>query len=346
MTRKLVTTRLIKELVPIYGADNVELAKIDGWQCVVKKGEFKVGDVGVYFEIDSFLPIEPRYEFLHKSSFKVLNGIEGFRIRTTKCKKQLSQGLLLPLFEFPELDISLCDSAGTDLTEKLNVKLYEPPIPVTLSGITKGLFPSFIPKTDAERIQNLIDPFLIFMNEEFEVTEKLDGSSMTVYWCNNQLGVCSRNLELKESDTNTLWKIVKQSGLDKALTKLGRNIALQGEIVGESVQKNPLKIKGNKFFLFNIWEIDHNRYLTPNERYNLYNTIQNEIESDLFNHVPIVCKSLYLFSVYHDLNQILDFAEGNSLINNTCLREGLVFKPWNESLIILKAISNKYLLKY
>lgn len=241
MKRKLISIRKIKEIFPIKGADNIELAKIDGWQTVVKKGEFHKGDYGVYFEIDSFLPIEDRYEFLRKSSYKKLpNGTEGFRLKTIKLRKVLSQGLILPLSLFPE--IASIDT-GIDLSKRLNVTKYEAPIPAHLSGIVKGQFPSFISKSDQERIQNLPEYFEEYKDIEFEETEKLDCSSVTFYTNNEDFGVCSRNLELKESEDNTIWWLAKKLNIENTLFKLSKNIALQGEIVGEGIQKKQIEYK-------------------------------------------------------------------------------------------------------
>src|SRR5438876_1094061 len=93
--RKLASIRKISEVLPIEGADNIELVKVDGWQCVTKKGEFKPGDLCIYFEIDSFLPIRSEFEFLRKSSYKKMGDKEGFRLKTIKLRGHLSQGLVL-----------------------------------------------------------------------------------------------------------------------------------------------------------------------------------------------------------------------------------------------------------
>jgi hypothetical protein len=75
-----------------------------GWQCAVKKDEFKLDDLAVYFEVDRFLPEDDRYEFLRKTSWRdnADNG-KGFRITTIKLRGQFSQGLLLPFTSFPEM---------------------------------------------------------------------------------------------------------------------------------------------------------------------------------------------------------------------------------------------------
>ena len=344
MDRKLATIRTVREIAPIEGADAIELARLDGWQCVVKKGEFQAADQGVYFEIDSFLPIEPRFEFLRKSSLKRMNDEEGFRLKTIKLRGQLSQGLLLPLAAFPELAGQPLQE-GANVTEALRIQKYEPPIPAELSGIALGPFPSFIPKTDAERIQNLPDHFQAYGSDAFEITEKLDGSSMTVYHRDGQLGVCSRNLELVESEANTLWQIVRRSGLDRVLAELGRALALQGELAGEGIQKNPLRIRGQRLFLFHVFDIDRGAYLTPPERRVLYQTLRQKTGSELLDHVPVIGEAVRIFERYPSMDLLLSAADGKSQIAPQRDREGLVFKSLRHPNVVFKALSNRYLLK-
>lgn len=94
--RRLATVQQISELRPIEGADAIEVARINGWDVVVKKGDFKTDEMVVFCEVDSFLPIQPEYEFLRKSSYKKMSdGTEGFRLRTIRLRGQLSQGLLI-----------------------------------------------------------------------------------------------------------------------------------------------------------------------------------------------------------------------------------------------------------
>lgn len=333
-SRKLATVRKVLDIRPIEGADAIELAIIGGWQCVVKKGEFKIGDLGVYFEIDSLLPIEPRYEFLRKSSYKQLvDGTEGFRLRTVKLRGALSQGLLLPLKEFPGIP-----EDTYDLTTFLKVLKYEPPMPACLAGDMAGAFPADIPKTDAERIQNLPEYFEQYKNAEFEVTEKLDGSSCTLFRYNEKVGVCSRNWELLESDRSTYWVVAR-----KILPYLCKNIALQGEVVGEGIQGNPLKIRGQKFYLFNVYDLDSHVYLNPDDRMAYFRVLRN-VGADL-EHVPVIEPRLKVFLKYSTMESLLCYADGSSAICMGAAREGLVFKPWGFGALTFKAISNVFLLK-
>lgn len=364
MERKLVSIRRVKALEPIPNADNIEVARVDGWQCVVKKGEFKEGDYGVYFEIDSFLPIEPRYEFLRKGCYKKLsNGEEGFRLRTIRLRGTLSQGLILPLRLFPECDAlwegqEIEKYLDQDLSEGFDVKKYEPPIPPNLAGVCKGMFPSFIQKTDQERIQNLPEYFELFKDMEFEETEKVDGTSTTYYINEGEFGVCSRNLELKESEGNTQWRIARELDLENQLKKLKRNIALQGEMVGEGIQGNPYKLFGQHLFIFDIYDIDKRRYLTRKERLPIYleisdsllNTENGEIKSLLLHHVPTIRNNVKVFREHSAIDELLLRCEGESFLNSITQREGLVYKsceiyPPTGNIVSFKVINNWILLE-
>jgi RNA ligase (TIGR02306 family) len=226
---------------------------------------------------------------------------------------------------------------GYDLTDWLKIEKYEPPIPAQLAGKIKGMFPTFVKKTDQERIQNLPEYFSQYQDIEFEVTEKLDGSSCTYYWNEGQFGVCSRNLELLENENNSLWKIAKELKIKEYLTS--RNVAVQGEIVGEGIQGNPYNLQGQKFFVFDIWDIEHQRHFTPKERADF-------IKPSFMKQVPMLenANSMPLKTM---LDELLQASEGKSALNNLTEREGLVFKSIkriNGQVISFKVINNIYLL--
>jgi RNA ligase (TIGR02306 family) len=344
MSRKLVTIREVKNVVPITGADRIELAFIDGWQCVVKKGQFKKGDLAAYFEIDSFLPVKPEFEFLRKGCFrKMADGSEGFRLRTISLQKQLSQGLLLPLSDLGLQNVSL----GDDVTEIVQVKKYEAPIPACIAGEVRGPIPGVVRKTDQERIQNLVEYFELYKSLEFEETEKLDGASMSVYFNQGDYGVCSRKWSLKETQGNTLWSITRRLELIERMSKLGLNIAIQGEVIGEGLgegdetKSNPYKLVGQTFKIFDIWDIDKQYYLTSIERLDLVDRLGLKIDS----HVPILsyCK---VFEKFPTMNELLLHSQDNSRLANV-KREGVVYKSTQRigpQIISFKVISNSLLL--
>ena len=335
MERKLATIRKVSNITPILGADKIECIQVDGWQVVCNKGDFKIGDMGAYFEVDCFLPIEERFEFLRKNCYKkMVDGGEGHRLRTVRLRKCLSQGLLMPLSQFPELQDVV---EGQDVTNLLGVKLYEPPIPAQLHGEALGNFPYFIPKTDQERIQNLPEYFDLYKDVEFEITEKLDGTSCTFYYNEGHFGVCSRNLELKESDSNVYWKIAGALDLESKLSKVGiYPIAIQGEIIGEGIQGNPYKVKGQRFYCYDIYNIAEQRYFANWKA----RKIANECEIDYVPRLEVATTILN-----NSLLFLLDMACFQSLLNVEVMAEGIVCKAqYIESRMSFKVINNEYLL--
>ena len=339
--RKMATIRKIDALRPIPGADAIECAIVGGWTCVVKKDEFKAGDLAVYCEIDSWIPYEVA-PFLSRGNFPhVYNEVKGERLRTVKLRGQLSQGLLLP--RYAALDKVGEIYEGMDVSELLGITKYEAPIPAALQGEIKGMFPSRIPKTDQERIQNLSVELAEWCAEglTWEVTEKLDGSSMTVYVINGDVGVCSRNLDLKPNPDNSLWRAAYKHELPAKLANIGRNIAVQGELIGNGIQGNLYKMRDQDFYVYDIYDIDAGRYFTPAER---------RVFSDKheLNHCPVIAHYANLLDTLGitNIDDILKFAEGKSVLGNIVRpeREGLVFKC-NEKQVSFKAISNRFLLK-
>jgi RNA ligase (TIGR02306 family) len=354
--RKLASIAEITYIKPIEGADAIECAIVNGgWPVVVKKGEYNVGDVAIYLEIDSWVPHELA-PFLSKGQEpREYNGVKGERLRTVKLRGQISQGLLLPVtagFIITKLGAGpgakFTDYIGRDVTEVLGIQKWDPPIPAQLQGTMKGNFPHFIPKTDQERCQNLRkDIFEIHKDEIYEVTTKLDGSSMTVYVKNGEIGVCSRNIDLIETEGNSFWKAARDQNIVEALAHIcedkGEEYAIQGELIGEGIQGNPEKLKGQRFYLFDIYSITEGRYFSINERYSILDSMNNLYGADI-EHVPIVDGDLRVAQAYDTIDELLEYAEGSSL-NPQTKREGLVFKSW-ESDFTFKAIANSYLLKH
>jgi RNA ligase (TIGR02306 family) len=307
---------------------------------VVKKDEFKAGDLAVYCEIDSWIPHEVA-PFLSKGNFpRVYNEVKGERLRTVKLRGQLSQGLLLPLSTLTMVESELFE--GLDVSFPLGIVKYEAPVPAQLAGEVKGMFPGWIQKTDQERVQNLKEELDYWLREQhvWEVTEKLDGSSMTVYLRDGEFGVCSRNLELKPSETNSLWKVAVRNDLELKLRRANRNLALQGELIGEGIQGNPYKQKGQEFFLFDIYNIDTSKYFTPAER-------KAFVDEHDIKHVPVLAFGAELYDTLgiNSIDGILRFAEGKSVMGMVgCEREGVVFKS-KAMQCSFKAISNAFLLR-
>lgn len=331
MDRQLASIVQIANIQPIPNADAIEVASVKGWKVVIKKGELKIGDKAVYFEIDSFLPIKPQFEFLRKSSYRKLSdGAEGFRLKTIKLRGQLSQGLLVPLATFNLDDLEI----GTDVTEQLGVVKYEPPVPAQLAGEIKGLFPSFIPKTDEIRVQNLdID----VRGERVYITEKLDGSSFTAYFKDGEFGICSRNYELKETDSNAFWNAAKLLNLREKLTNHGKNIAIQGELIGPGIQGNPYMLKYPTIQFFTGYNIDEKRRMYFDEIEWLFFRLDLTM-------VPVVDPQ-YFIPVENTVDKLLELAIGKSHLNEETEREGIVIRGYDKD-FSFKSISNVYLLEH
>lgn len=337
--RKLASIRKITNIRPILGADMIEVATVDNWNVVVKKNEFRIGDFVIYFEIDSFLPIREEFEFLRKSSYKKMSdGTEGFRLKTIRLRGEVSQGLIVPLsFLHSIVNHSTEIVEGDDVSEILGVVKYEPPIPAQLVGEVIGYFPSFIQKTDEERIQNLTEYFESYKNYKYFASEKMDGTSTTIFLNQNEFGVCSRNLQLKFNPDNTYCKVVVQNNLEEKMRNLGRNLAIQGEIIGEGIQDNKYKIKGQKLLVFNIFDIDKYEYVSKEEMVNICTRFNLET-------VPTIYVD---FTLTETIDELLTLADGKSMLNSNTLREGLVCVSTNSPRrISFKTISNKFLLKY
>ena len=356
--RQLVTIRTVSELIPIEGADFIELAKVDGWQCIVKKGEFKVGDPGLYFEIDSMIPSDDeRFAFLSRGQVRT-----HYRIKTMRMRKVLSQGLLMPMSILTDTDQARLDYRTLDggpresLTDIFQIHKYEPSLPI--AGQQKGTFPShLVPKTDQERIQNLTKILKngFFYTHVWEVTEKLDGTSCTMFYHAEQpetesdvppemvdarVGVCSRNWEMQTGEEGSVYsRMFDQLDMDSKLRKLSRNIAIQGEIIGPSIQGNKYKLDKQTFFVFDIYNIDQRSYLTCGDRELMCKKLGLE-------QVPFVMLGE---SMDPDLDKLLELAQGHSALHKT-QREGLVFKSVTReqdgSVFSFKVISNKFLLKH
>ena len=341
--RKMATIRRIDGIRPIPDADAIECAVVGGWTVVVKKHEYRAGDIAIYCEIDSWIPTEIA-PFLSKGQEpREFEGIKGERLRTVRLRGQLSQGLLLPFTGAMAIGLGaqfgsrFSDYIGTDVSDILGIKKYEPPIPAQLGGQVRGHFPSSIPKTDQERIQNLSDKMTEWHDRGYtwEITEKLDGTSMTVFLeRDGRFGVCGRNWELAETDDNSLWKAARSDDIESKLRDLGKAIALQGELIGEGIQGNPYKIKGQRFYVYDAYDIRDTRYWAAIDRQRLMQELG-------LLHVPVVTHH----AIPDTIPGLLEFAEGKSHLNGITEREGLVFKCRENPGVSFKAISNRFLMK-
>ena len=342
--RKLASIQRVWDILPIDGADRIELAKVLGWQCVVNKGEFQKGDLGVYFEIDSFLPISPKFEFLRSSSYKKTDIMgEGFLLRTKKFKGQISQGLLLPLHYFGNIPVDI--ELGADVTEALGVRKYEIEERATTGGNIMGTLPYDVPHTDETRVQ--AEPGLIqeFAGLEYYITTKMDGSSHSVSIDENGFHVTGHNYEYKDDDSCAFYRLVNSMELrgkmEDLMKNLGlRTLTLQGEFCAPGIQQNRLKLQKPAWYVFTVRK--------DGKRFGLYEMI--EICQWLgVRMVPLEQTGRDLPSRYPTVESLLARADGE--YPNGGKKEGIVIRPvepvYSPTIgaeLSMKVVNNSYLL--
>ncbi|MDR3012028.1 MAG: hypothetical protein LBU70_02310 [Chitinispirillales bacterium] len=330
--RTLATIQRVKKISAIPESDFLEIAHIMGWQCVVKKGEFREGELGVYFEVDSFLPVDPRYEFLRNSSYRENpdNG-EGFRIRTVKLRGQLSQGLILPLPSFPEFEGF---NEGDDITENLGVKKWYVPETSTAGGVIIGDRPHGMPTSDEIRIQSATDLIERLSGKPYYITTKMDGTSGTAYYIDGKVGCCSRNKEIKDEPDALYWLPVYKYGLKEKLAALGKNIILIGEICGPGIQKNKLRLPAIEWYVFDIIDMDAGHCIPYDKICEICTTLGVAV-------VPLEERGE---SFTYSLEELLEKAKGKYLSGLD--KEGIVVRDAERpKLISFKVLNNDALLK-
>ena len=343
--RKLASIQRIWKIEPIEGADRIELAHVLGWQCVVNKGQFQPMDIGVYFEIDSFLPIRPEFEFMRATSYKKSDVMgEGFKLRTMRFRGEISQGLLLPLSQFPQIPAET--EIGTDVTELIGVKKWEIEERVTTGGTAIGTLPYDIPHTDETRVQE--EPALIqaFAGLEYYISTKMDGSSHSIGIDENGFHVTGHNYEYKDDGTSSFYELVKARGYREKMEAFAKkeNLAtftVQGELCAPGIQQNRLRLIKPEWYVFTIRE--------NGKRVGLRRMLEI---CDLLGleHVPIEEVGVDLPSKYPTVEALLARADGDYPKGGK--KEGIVVRPTEpvfcpliSASLSMKIVSNKYLLK-
>jgi len=335
--RKLASIQIVNSIKPIPNADAIECVGVLGWECVSKKGEFKVGDKCVYFEIDSLLPETETFEFLRKNCYR--KDLKKFRLKTAKLRGQLSQGLALPLSLFPDLyHLEAC----ADVTDLLNVEKYEPPIPAQISGDAKS-FSWPIAKTDEVRVQtdeglNLLGAL---HGKPYYLSLKLDGTSCSfiIDPSNKEFHVCGRNYSYKNKPNHSFWTINERYQVEERLRSIGENLALQGECVGPGIQQNKLGLPNIDYYIFNVVDTSTRKRLSLEDSLSVVKELK-------MNFVPILEKG---DSFKYNMEQLLEKAKGKyrehfENAKQHQEREGIVIRSLCGS-VSFKAINNEFLLQ-
>lgn len=378
--RALAHIEEIMSLSPIEGADRIEVAQVLGWKVVVEKGEFQVGDKVVYIEIDSRVPADnPYFAFLQDRKYKV---------KTIKLRGQISQGLIVPLDVLSRADYNIGDDVtdilGITKIEDVSLKKETDTKEVRLRQSHKKLakqkwfkymmryawfrelaykfllpkkkksgWPTWVVKTDSERIQNM--PWILKDKDtKFFVSEKCDGSSttFTLYKDKGKLKfmVCSRNVvqdtpdkksylnDVNGIEGNAYWEVAFKYDIEKKMrelfTELGaqNNLTIQGELIGPGVQKNKYQLKEREFKAFNLY-VDEK-----------YINLKDMEQIMKLKDIPTVPMIDFNYTLPDTLEELMKYSTGKSQLCDT-LREGYVFKNYDGS-INFKCVSDEFLLKW
>lgn len=258
--RELAYVVKVGKVEPIEGYDRVEFAHVNGWGCVVSKGSFKEGDLGVYFEIDSKCPAVEPFLFLEK---------KNYRIKTQKMCKRVSQGLLMPFSDFgwengkyaegdfltKELGITYCEAEDNirkanpvDKYKKMaqrNGKLFRhqpfrwlmrrewgKKLLFVFFGNKRDKktgWPVWVKRTDEERIECI--PSILLDKSPWIASEKLDGTSTTFTIKRKLFGrydfyVCSRSVVFDKPDkecfydTNVYLEMAEKYDIERKMAKM------------------------------------------------------------------------------------------------------------------------------
>ena len=343
--RKLASIQKIWKIEPIEGADRIELAYVLGWQCVVNKGQFQPMDMAVYFEIDSFLQIRPEFEFMRSSSYRKTDIMgEGFRLRTMRFRGQISQGLLLPVSQFPEIpdDAEL----GADVTEILGVRKWEIEEKVTTGGTVIGNLPIDVPHTDETRVQAEPDLIGDFAGLEYYISTKMDGSSHSVSLDEEGFHVTGHNYEYRDDGKSAFYELVKGRDIERRARKFYEEnglhmLTIQGELCAPGIQQNRLKLPRPEWYVFTVRE--------DGKRVGL-ERMQEICAAMELEMVPVEEIGIDLPSKYPTVEALLERAEGEYPKGGK--KEGIVIRPTEpvyceriSAALSMKVVSNRYLLK-
>lgn len=301
--KNLATIQTIKNIRVHTNSDKLELADVLGWQVVVKKGEFNPGDQCIYIVTDTILPEKPEFEFLRT---------KHFRIKPIRLRGQSSNGICFPLSILPTVPDT------QDVTDLIGVMKYEKPISTQLAGNAVGHIPGFLIVTDEDNLRSYPNALAELHGQKYYITRKDDGSSGTFFINENEFGVCSRRVHLKEDPNNGFWKMAHKYNIEHALRNSFplKNVAVQGEVVGPGIQKNPMGLSELEYHVFGLLDISTRRYLSYSD---LCDFCKN-------NNIPMVTILNTGDEFKFSLQELIDMANVLKYPNNKPA-EGLVVRP-------------------
>lgn len=373
--RKMAYTVTVSNVTPIEGKDKIQIInfKENGYNVIASK-EIKVGDVVMYFEVDSILPVCDKFEFLRKRCYK--EKLNGFLIKNMKMFNIYSNGLVMTQ---KELGIEF-DKSGVDYTDKLNIGKYEPeddaspkqekkgfmaflwkhsltrPIAKFISSFlnrdTKKVFPThLIHKSDETNIQNMPQMFHVWEKIPCYITAKMEGQSVTLVYENSfrsKVKIFGRNYEGNDQHyayftQNDLFDRIKKYVKSKDY----ESIAIQGEFCAPNVQGGIYK-NGTHFYVYRINV--NGKSVNLQELY----TVCNELNLEK---VPMLIELPCGYGEsFKDVSEIQDYVEhlwfkvgdpytleiSNNKKSNFYRHEGIVVRSIDNTTFSFKVKSNEY----
>ena len=378
--RELAHIERIAAINPIEGADRVELATVLGWRVMVRKGQFKVGDLGVYIEIDSKCPETETFAFLEPKHYAV---------KTQKYFKGtvLSQGLLMSL-EDVGIDPATAEE-GQGVTDRLGVTYYEPQDNVRKAPSVdkykkmsqrhpkifskpwarwlmrrewgkrlmfvffgrkkdkKNGWPEWVTKSDEIRCQNI--PWVVEDKQPWVITEKIDGTSATYSMKRgrrkNEFYVCSRNVVQEDESQQSYY----DSNVYWEIAKKYNIEQVLTDMLKKYANAEWITIQG-EIYGSGIQKRDYSLKGHDFAAFNLvmshtgrWPTVDMKTELGLHN-IPSVPVLNTRYVLPDTVDELLDFAGGFSTLDDG-MREGLVFRS-QDGQRSFKAVSNDYIIKY
>ena len=173
----------------------------------------------------------------------------------------------------------------------------------------------------------------------------MDGTSFTAYRKDDDFGVCSRNMNLKETEGNTYWKMARKLKIEEILRSEQKNLCIQGEIVGPGIQGNKMGASELELHLFNLFDIDSGKHLG-------YDELREFAKKHGLNVVKIVGHNDFGSGGTTNIQRLIEISSALNYDNGTPA-EGIVWRPLQETYsdvlkgrLSFKVISNRFLEKY
>lgn len=335
MSTHVVKCIKIEAINPHPNADKLEIIPIGGWQAIVQKGQFKVGDQAIYIEPDYVVPLDrPEFKFLDKDG----KGKLKHRLKAIRLRGALSYGLLIPVPEWMQI--------GDDIMTVLGIERWEPKVhaATTATMLDKSFWPqTYTPTFDLENLQNYEKAFT--PGEDVIVTEKIDGANARFLYHDGKFHIGSRTRWLK-------WE----------------EEAIKDEATGERYPKSIWRQVHDRYPQIEAWCRAHEgttlfgevfgpvqdlKYGRVNVDFRAFAALKGDtwldwmpVARDLFEmDVPIVP---IVYMGPYDLDKIKKAIEGNSFLCPDHIMEGGVVTPVTErrdlrgNRISLKLISNNF----